>query len=133
MKHGSLIYLRRHRFELYVALLLFVSSIPYVLSRVPKPMSIDELLPPVIRLLWAFALLLGSTCVLVSLFCCMPRLEFIGLLILAWPAMIYGVAVIIFTYDDTTQQGRGVFTCVLAILTALFCLDRAWELWRFRP
>lgn len=131
MKHrATLAELRHHRFELFLAILLVVSSIPYVLRRSPPPMSIDSLLPDVVRYTWGLVLLLGALGVAVGLVFCLPRVEFIGLMFLSWPAIVYAVMVVIFN-ANIGQGGRAGFPAVLALVMALFCLDRALELWRF--
>lgn len=127
-RHVSIRFVRIHRFEFFLALLLFFSSIPYIFGK-PQPMSIDALLPHVFRIGWGIALMVGSLGIIIGLAFRAPRVEFIGLMILAWPAIVYAALVVLYN-SAQSQLSRANFTVSLAFIMALFCLDRAWELWK---
>lgn len=115
--------LARESFEAFVALALGVSSASYLLG-VQPPNSVEELLPPWLRLAWGIALAAGSLLILGGLLAGAPRVELSGCFLLAGAAFVYADALIVVAGLD----GLLVELLLLAICAA--ALVRAMELMR---
>lgn len=120
----------RNPFELFVLVLGIISGAPLILGHI-VPGSTAALLNPVLLVVWAVILIVGSTVALTGAF--WPGRPHIGLLYEQFGLVITGVGVLIYTAGLLlTVQAPGRWLAAgLAGAYGLACFCRAWQIQRW--
>jgi hypothetical protein len=114
--------------EAFVALLCLLASVGY-LAGAPKPGSVDEQLPALVRGAWGVYLGVGGVAVLAGLVTGVRRVEKAGLWLLAGPAVAYSAAAL--TFAQASALFPAGLTLAFAASFAVRAIDRL-QVWARR-